>query len=101
MKRRRNKPLDPAVGASLGPTHVADIRKYYNQLFKYLRRTKQDDLDYWKAIGCLRGIHNKLALLDAMVLSEGYRLPPKRSRKKKVPEEQLALTFDKEPHGHL
>lgn len=84
--RRRPKPLDRTVGESLGPEHIIALRKY----FQYLFRDAHERED-WKAVGCLRGIHNKLALMEALVKSTGRRLPPKRSFKKKVAEGQLRL----------
>lgn len=74
----------------LGKVLPEDECKKLHSRLAYLYRIAHDNQD-WKMLGTIRGICAQLELYEALLNSCGYRLPPKRQRRKKVAPGQLAL----------
>lgn len=74
----------------LGKVLPADECKKLHSRLAYLYRIAHDNQD-WKMLGTIRGICAQLELYEALLNSCGYRLPPKRQRRRKVAPGQLGL----------
>jgi hypothetical protein len=82
VPRTRWAEPDPSVlGGTFFPPSV---------LPPYLYRIAHDNQD-WKMLGTIRGICAQLELYEALLNSCGYRLPPKRRRRREVDPGQLGL----------
>lgn len=85
-RKEKKKVLAPVIVQTLGAEEATKLRKY----LWYLYRTALNNRDY-KSLGCIRGMYNQLFTLSQMVKSQGYRLPPKRPKPRKMAVGQLPL----------
>jgi hypothetical protein len=74
----------------LGDTLTPDEAKKLHRRLAYLYRIHSDNKD-WKAVGTIRGLCTQIELLEALVRSQGLRLPPKRRVRRKSHPGQLQL----------
>jgi hypothetical protein len=85
-EKKEKKVLAPTLIRTLGTNETAKLRHYLWYLYSSALHSKN-----YKSLGCIRGMYNQLCTLSQLVESDGRRLPPKNSRRKKVAQGQLGL----------
>ena len=85
-RKEKKKVLAPVIIETLGVAEATKLRRYLFYLYQSARANKD-----FKAMGCVRGMYNQLWTLSQMVKTEGYRLPLRNPRPKKVTAGQLCL----------
>lgn len=87
----RPKPRHPLrVIKDLGDTLTSEEAKKLHRRFAFLYRILSEQQN-WKAVGTLRGLCSQFEILEALVKSKGYRLPPRRRVRRKTHPDQLTL----------